>query len=166
MRGLDSVCDSSAMDSAIASVTTRQTIQRRPKSRLATEKHTPATRPLTAAPISCLDTATLRKPLEEPTDTLELDRASSNLEGMAAWSALLCGTPEAPAVALEFVRSSADHIGRTRSLATPCEALEGSTEVLTTTDSPPGHTGIVRLSTPFIRSPRTARFCNRRTNTA
>ena len=45
MRGMDSVCDSSAMDSAIASVTTRQTIQRRPKRRLATEKHTPTATP-------------------------------------------------------------------------------------------------------------------------
>ena len=63
MRGMDSVCDSSAMDSAIASVTTRQTIQRRTKRRLATEKHAPATRPLTAAPISRVGTVT-PKPLE------------------------------------------------------------------------------------------------------
>ena len=32
-------------------------VQRRLKRRLTTEKHTPATRPLTAAPISCLDVA-------------------------------------------------------------------------------------------------------------
>ena len=55
--------------------------QRRLKRRLATEKHAPATRPLTAALISCLGTAP-PKPLEEPTETLELDRGSSNLEGM------------------------------------------------------------------------------------
>ena len=114
MRGMDSVCDSSAMGSAIASVTTRQTVQRRPKRWLATEKHAPATRPLTAAPISCLGTATLRNPPEEPTGILELVRDSSALEGIAAQPALQCSTPEEPNMALEFVGSAAEPIGRTR----------------------------------------------------
>ena len=45
-------------------------VQRRLKSRLAIEKHTPATTPLTTALISCLDTATLPEPLEDSTGTL------------------------------------------------------------------------------------------------
>jgi len=85
--------------------------QRRLKRRLAIEKHTPATTPLTAALISCLDTATLPEPLEDSTGTL---------------------TPTGPMT---------DSIDRVRPSPSPRDTLEEAKETVGRADVSSEHTG-------------------------
>lgn len=99
--------------------------QRRLKRRLTTEKHTPATTPLTAALISCMDTAT---PPEEPTEALELGRFSSDCIDIALSSTSPCEALKESAKTLLSSRLPIERKGTPRLPALPSEPNDDTAE--------------------------------------
>ena len=99
--------------------------QRRLKRQLAIEKHTPATTPLTAALISCMDTAT---PPEEPTEALELGRFSSDRIDIALSSTSPCEALKESAKTLLSSRLPIERKGTPRLPALPSEPNDDTVE--------------------------------------